>query len=47
MQVYRDGIYKLSCNCAREAAKQHVRRYVEISTAQMVSSDKVSVVVYH
>jgi len=43
-QVYADGIYKLSCNCAREAARFQVRRYVELSTAQMASSDKVSIV---
>ncbi len=41
LQVYRDGIYKLSMNCAREAARQGVRKYIEISTAQMYSTDKV------
>ena len=44
LQVYTDGIYKLSCNCAREAAKFNVRLFVELSTAQMASSDKVLVI---
>ncbi len=40
-QVYRDGIYKLSMNCATEAAKRSVACYIEISTAMMHSSDTV------
>lgn len=39
-QVYRDGIFKLSCNCAVEAAKHGVQRYIELSTAHMLPSDK-------
>jgi nucleoside-diphosphate-sugar epimerase len=39
-EVYKDGIYKLSCNCAHEAAKHNIQRYVELSTALMQSSDK-------
>jgi len=38
--VYREGIYRLSCNCAREAARQGVQRYIEMSTAQISSHDK-------
>ncbi|CAG2104948.1 unnamed protein product [Medioppia subpectinata] len=32
--VYEEGVYKLSINCAKEAAKQRVKRYVEISSAE-------------
>ena len=42
MKVYRDGIFKLSSNCASEAEKHGAQRYVEISSAQMYSTDKVS-----
>lgn len=41
VQVYRDGIYKLSCNCASEAEKHGAQRYIEVSSAQMYSTDKV------
>jgi len=40
--VYRDGVYKLSCNCACESARRGVRRYIELSTALMLSADKVT-----
>ncbi|KAK7866504.1 hypothetical protein R5R35_014366 [Gryllus longicercus] len=39
--VYKEGILKLSLNCAREAAKQNVKRFVEVSTGHMCSSDKM------
>ena len=39
--VYREGILKLSLNCASEAAKIKVKRFVEISTGTMYSSEKV------
>ncbi|KAK2168956.1 hypothetical protein LSH36_13g22038 [Paralvinella palmiformis] len=38
--VYHDGVYKLSCNCAEEAGRHKVRRYIEMSTTQFGSSDK-------
>nr|CAD7461895.1 unnamed protein product [Timema tahoe] len=38
--VYREGILKLSLNCASEAAKHNVKRFVEVSTGHMCSSDK-------
>ncbi|XP_074661238.1 uncharacterized protein LOC141913919 [Tubulanus polymorphus] len=38
--VYDEGILKLSLNCARAAARCRVSRFVELSTAQMHSSDK-------
>jgi nucleoside-diphosphate-sugar epimerase len=39
--VYREGILKLSLNCATEAAKLNVKRFVEVSTGHMCSSNKV------
>ncbi|KDR19426.1 uncharacterized protein LOC110829943 [Zootermopsis nevadensis] len=39
--VYREGILKLSLNCAAEAAKLNVKRFVEVSTGHMCSSNKV------
>ncbi|XP_077862045.1 uncharacterized protein LOC100373896 [Saccoglossus kowalevskii] len=38
--VYKDGIVKLSLNCAREAAKRKVKKYLEISTGQVYAADK-------
>ncbi|RZB40900.1 uncharacterized protein BDFB_003056 [Asbolus verrucosus] len=39
--VYEEGILKLSLNCAKEAAQQNVKHYVELSSGKMNSSDKV------
>lgn len=39
-QVYEDGVFKLSMNCAKQALKSNVKRYIEISTAQVYSCDK-------
>ncbi|ELU17602.1 hypothetical protein CAPTEDRAFT_178842 [Capitella teleta] len=41
--VYRDGIFKLSCNCASEAEKHGAQRFIELSTAQMYSTDKTPI----
>ncbi|KAK9738343.1 NAD dependent epimerase/dehydratase family [Popillia japonica] len=38
--VYKEGIYKLSLNCAQEAAALRVKHYVEISSGQVASSEK-------
>ncbi|XP_043270051.1 uncharacterized protein YbjS [Venturia canescens] len=38
--VYKEGIYKLSINCAQHAAKIGVERYVEISSGNLSSSEK-------
>lgn len=38
--VYQEGIYKLSMNCINEAIAQQVYRYIEFSSANMLSSDK-------
>jgi hypothetical protein len=40
--VYKEGILKLSLNCAVEAAKLNVKRFVEVSSGHMCSSNKVS-----
>lgn len=39
-QVYEDGIFKLSLNCAKQALKCNIKRYIEISTTQVYSCDK-------
>lgn len=39
--VYKEGVYKLSLNCANQAAISRARRYVEISSGQMYSSEKI------
>lgn len=39
--VYKEGIYKLSMNCAEQAAKIKVSRYVEISSGNLTASEKV------
>lgn len=41
--VYKEGIYKLSMNCAQQAAKLKVERYVEISAGNFNTSEKVCV----
>ncbi|KAL5019592.1 hypothetical protein ScPMuIL_002484 [Solemya velum] len=38
--VYREGIVRLSMNCATEAAKRKVQLYLEVSSGQMHSTDK-------
>jgi len=34
-EVYKERVYHLSMTCAKEAAKQGVKRFVEVSTAQV------------
>ena len=41
IQVYHEGIVRLSDNCARAAAHCHVKMYIEMSSGQMLSSEKV------
>ncbi|XP_076672863.1 3 beta-hydroxysteroid dehydrogenase/Delta 5--_4-isomerase [Andrena cerasifolii] len=38
--VYKEGIYKLSINCAQQSAKLRVDRYVEISSGNFNASGK-------
>ncbi|XP_059140667.1 uncharacterized protein LOC131928611 [Physella acuta] len=38
--VYKEGIYRLSLNCAELAAQHKVKRYIEVSTAQIYTHDK-------
>ncbi|XP_071439469.1 uncharacterized protein [Hetaerina americana] len=40
--VYREGILKLSLNCANQAAKLNVKRYIEISSGHVYSNDKAA-----
>ncbi|XP_053695037.1 uncharacterized protein LOC128742637 [Sabethes cyaneus] len=39
--VYQEGIVKLTLNCANEAVKYHVKRFVELSTGSMCSNENV------
>lgn len=39
--IYKEGIYKLSMNCAQQSAKLLVSRYVEISAGNFSASEKV------
>jgi len=39
-EVYNERVYLLSVNCAKEAAKQGVKLFVEVSTAQVYDADK-------
>nr|CAH7750082.1 unnamed protein product [Callosobruchus chinensis] len=39
--VYQEGILKLSLNCANEAANHKVKHYVELSSGNMHSSEKL------
>ena len=41
--VYKEGIYKLSMNCAQQAAKIGVEHYVEISSGNFSASEKVCI----
>lgn len=41
--MYEEGIYKLSLNCINEAIAQNVYRYIEFSSANMLSSDRKSI----
>ncbi|XP_046683949.1 uncharacterized protein LOC124369863 isoform X2 [Homalodisca vitripennis] len=40
-QVYEEGVYKVSVNCASAAAKHGVKRFLEISSGQIDSNEKV------
>ncbi|XP_042905232.1 dTDP-glucose 4,6-dehydratase isoform X2 [Parasteatoda tepidariorum] len=41
--VYREGIVKLSVNCAKEAVKHNVKRFIEISSSHVHSSEKTPI----
>ncbi|CAL1533091.1 unnamed protein product [Lymnaea stagnalis] len=38
--VYKEGIYRLSLNCAELAAMHKVKRFIELSTAQIYTHEK-------
>ncbi|KAF5300487.1 hypothetical protein FQA39_LY02286 [Lamprigera yunnana] len=40
--VYKEGILKLSLNCANQAALHKVQRYIEISSGQMFNAEKIA-----
>lgn len=41
--IYQEGIFTLSMNCMNEAIAQNVGRYVEFSSGNMLSSDKIPI----
>ncbi|KAI5698168.1 hypothetical protein M8J76_010149 [Diaphorina citri] len=41
-EIYREGIYKLSINCATAAARYGILKYVEISSGEICTSHKHS-----
>eukprot|EP00054_Salpingoeca_dolichothecata_P016831 m.99277 g.99277 ORF g.99277 m.99277 type:complete len:365 (-) comp22163_c0_seq1:351-1445(-) len=38
--VYEENVFNLAIGCAKEAAKRGVKRFVEVSTAQVYAADK-------
>ena len=44
--MYNEGVLKVSLNCAREAAKSDVKRFIEVSTGQIYAGDKVQAIFY-
>ena len=43
MKVYKERIEDVALNCAREAARTGVKRFIHVSTGQVYDCDKVSV----
>ena len=39
-EVYKEGVLQLEVNCAKKAAELKVKKYIEISSGQVYSSDK-------
>ena len=39
-EVYKEGVMKVSLNCARQAAQSGVKRFIEVSTGQVYAGDK-------
>lgn len=42
LQVYKERVLTVAMNCAQQAAKTGVKRFIHVSTAQVYNSDKVS-----
>ena len=40
-QVYKERVLDVAVNCAREASRTGVKRFIHMSTAQVYNSDKV------
>eukprot|EP00051_Salpingoeca_urceolata_P035832 m.31587 g.31587 ORF g.31587 m.31587 type:complete len:366 (+) comp9786_c0_seq1:194-1291(+) len=38
--VYKENVFDVSVNCAQEAAKRGIKKFVEVSTAQIYAPDK-------
>lgn len=42
VQVYKERVLMVAMNCAQQAAKTGVKRFIHVSTAQVYNSDKVT-----
>lgn len=42
LQVYKERVLDVAVNCAREASRTGVKRFIHMSTAQVYNSDKVA-----
>lgn len=42
LQVYKERVLTVAVNCAQQAAKCGVKRFIHVSTAQVYNSDKVA-----
>ena len=42
VQVYKERVLTVAMNCAQQAAKTGVKRFIHVSTAQVYNSDKVN-----
>ena len=43
LQVYKERVLTVAVNCARQAVKTGVKRFIHVSTAQVYNCDKVRV----
>lgn len=43
VQVYKERVLTVAMNCAQQAAKTGVKRFIHVSTAQVYNSDKVNI----
>ena len=41
LQVYQERVLTVAVNCAREAARANVKKFIHFSTAQIYDSSKV------
>ena len=47
MKVYKERVLSVAVNCAKQAAKTEVDRFIHLSTAQVYDCDKVKTLKWH